>query len=488
MPIKHNTQNNPSPTNQISTSTNECIKLIYVGGTFGCVGSPLAPLPAHTFLPIVYSLLQSFMPCEQKDTDETKNDVDITTKVTSTNVTFANVTFANVTPAKVTPADDNLNNVHHSVIQDSHKHLLYQLSQPYQPYQIETLPNQVIKDSSQLTPSDFIHFYQLILTAYNAGYRRFIIITGTDTLSYLSAFLAEAFAGSSLCVALTASMQPLLKIQNNSQTSQSVSTDLTNHQAQSANTRDYTYKVSNKHAYQINEHSDAWTNLQTAICHAIDGCAGVRVCMDNQCWDAQTVQKLNSHGCDTNDKANQSATHQPHPSQSHPTPTCTPFTGHVTHTYPANSFTQPSSTTMAMAPQSVNIARLITQATLIDIPILYCLPSPINTLLNQFNRLLPKAPSAIILLGFGAGNLPYSDTFAQSLTDAYDNGHMVVMSTQCPMGGVSSAYSAGAWQYQHHVLSGKNMTLPAIYARLLWLLLTYDSPSQRRQAWLKYMH
>ena len=59
------------------------------------------------------------------------------------------------------------------------------------------LDNDVIKDSSQLTPADFAAFYQLILqNPLRKGLRQFVVLTGTDTLSYLAAFLAECFAGS----------------------------------------------------------------------------------------------------------------------------------------------------------------------------------------------------------------------------------------------------------------------------------------------------
>ncbi len=73
---------------------------------------------------------------------------------------------------------------------------------------IEVLENSCVKDSSQLSPSDFSHFFQLVLNRYTQGYRHFVLITGTDTLSYLGSFLADAVAGSDVSLALTASMRP----------------------------------------------------------------------------------------------------------------------------------------------------------------------------------------------------------------------------------------------------------------------------------------
>ena len=88
--------------------------------------------------------------------------------------------------------------------------LLAELDNAFTLSPIAWLNNTLIKDSSQFTPSDFVHFYQLLLSAYQQGSRRFVLITGTDTLSYLGAFLAEAFAGSDICVVVTGSMRPLL--------------------------------------------------------------------------------------------------------------------------------------------------------------------------------------------------------------------------------------------------------------------------------------
>ena len=103
---------------------------------------------------------------------------------------------------------------------------------------------------------------------------------------------------------------------------------------------------------------------------------------------------------------------------------------------------------------------------------------------NQLQALLSQPPCGIILLGFGAGNVPYSPALAEALELAYKNGHMVVCASQSPFGGVSESYAAGSWQYDYHVISGGRLTIPAIYARLLWLLLRYDSPARRRQRWL----
>lgn len=291
--------------------------------------------------------------------------------------------------------------------------------------------NTLIKDSSQLTPLDFVHFYQLLLAAYAQGNRRFVLITGTDTLSYLGAFLAEAFAGSDICVVVTGSMRPLLDSEM-------------------------------LHAYNIDAHSDAWDNLTDSLKLAAAGESGVKIGFGGESWPAQTVQKIHSHDLMA-------------------------FTGHSRAAYPANSYVRDLPDIRRqhwLDDQQEVVGNITVLAEQARIHALYCLPNDTEVMSNQLLALLSQPPCGIILLGFGAGNVPYSETLAESLELAYQKGHIVVCASQSPFGGVSDSYAAGSWQYDHHVISGGRLTIPAIYARLLWLLLRYDSPARRRQRWL----
>ncbi|MGO2279104.1 MULTISPECIES: asparaginase [unclassified Psychrobacter] len=296
---------------------------------------------------------------------------------------------------------------------------------------VSWLKNTLIKDSSQLTPSDFTHFYQLLLNAYAKGDRRFVLITGTDTLSYLGAFLAEAFAGSDICIVLTASMRPLL----NSEI---------------------------LHSYNIDEHSDAWGNLNDSLKLAAAGESGVKISFGGESWPAQTVQKIHSHDLMA-------------------------FTGHSRAAYPANSYIKNLPDTRRqhwLDDQKDLLPSIKIRAENASIHALYCLPNDVSIIDNQLQALLSHPPTGIILLGFGAGNVPYSAALADTLELIYKKGHMVICASQCPFGGVSDNYAAGSWQYSHHVIAGGRLTIPAIYARLLWLLLRYDSPARRKQRWL----
>lgn len=296
---------------------------------------------------------------------------------------------------------------------------------------ISWLDNALIKDSSQLTPSDFVHFYHLLLTAYTQGSRRFVLITGTDTLSYLGAFLAEAFAGSDICVVLTASMRPLLD------------SDVL-------------------HSYTIDTQSDARDNLHNSLKLAAAGESGVKVCFGGESWPAQTVQKIHSHDLMA-------------------------FTGHSRAAYPANSYIKTLSDTRRnhwLDDQNALFTSIQTRAEHTRIHALYCLPNDTDVINNQLQALLSQPPAGIILLGFGAGNVPYSVALAETLEQIHKIGYMVISASQCPFGGVSDSYAAGSWQYEHHVIAGGRLTIPAIYARLLWLLLRYDTPARRKQRWL----
>ena len=297
--------------------------------------------------------------------------------------------------------------------------------------QISWLDNALIKDSSQFTPIDFVHFYQLLLSAYQQGSRRFVLITGTDTLSYLGAFLAETFASSDICVVVTGSMRPLLDSEE-------------------------------LRTYKVDSQSDAWNNLTDALKLAAAGESGVKVAFGGESWPAQTVQKIHSHDFMA-------------------------FTGHSRAAYPANSYikTLPAIRRQHwLDDQQDTSADIAARAEHASIHALYCMPNTTDVLNQQLRALLIQPPCGIILLGYGAGNVPYSAELAEALQLAYEKGHMVVCASQSPFGGVSDTYAAGSWQYDYQVIAGGRLTIPAIYARLLWLLIRYDSPARRRQRWL----
>ncbi len=344
------------------------IGIIYAGGTFGSYGQPLTALPNDVFLPILTDILTEH--------------------------------FASYPNHAESPVD------------------------------WEILPNTVIKDSSQLTPVDFAQFYALILQAMQRGFRQFVLLTGTDTLSFLASFLAESFANSNTCIIVTGAMQPLLDSQ----------------------------VLSN---YQIDSTSDATQNLFDACQLARYGDAGVRVCFAGENWHAQTVQKIHSHDLMA-------------------------FVGHHRAGYPANSFTNKMTQTQRahwLMDTAEQLPQVIKQLGLANIATLYLTPMSADQLAGQLEQILANSPQAIIMMGFGAGNVPYHQAVVDKLKQAKKDGCLVVITTQCPYGGVSQSYEAGAWLTDCGVVSSGRLTLPAIYARLLWLIANYDTPTRRRQRW-----
>lgn len=119
----------------------ENIALIYMGGTFGCIGEPLSPMPQIDFEPQLRRVLPK------------------------------------------------------------HVH-------------IDFFNAPVVKDSSACTATDWLQLIQQIQTLQAQGYQQFIVIHGTDTLSYAAATLAQ-FLQQSTRVILTASQYPLLNTQGN---------------------------------------------------------------------------------------------------------------------------------------------------------------------------------------------------------------------------------------------------------------------------------
>lgn len=308
------------------------IHLIYAGGTFGCHGSPLAPLPADEFLPTFTTCLST------------------------------------------------------------HQHTAFSI-----------LANNIIKDSSTLTPSDFVHFYEMIIKAHQAGARHFILLTGTDSLSFLGAFLSNALSHLEISLFITGSMHPLFEPQTM--------------------------------PYTINKHSDAWHNLSLCLQHM--GKRGVFVALGDVFW-ADNTQKIHSQD------------NQAFVGQSILSPQKA-----ITHT----------NTTLKRSPTNAHFKTI------------YLCPNDPSVL----SRELDTHATAVILIAFGAGNVPSSPAIIDALSTLHAKGTPVVCTSMCAFGGVSSDYGAGAWQYEHGVWSGGDLTVAGIYGKLLWLYLT-DNLTQ--EGWL----
>lgn len=162
------------------------IALLYMGGTFGCIGEPLSPMPEDKFLPYL---------------------------------------------KKILPKNKNID--------------------------CFTAPS--VKDSSAYTAVDWFLLIQQIQHLQIQNYQHFIVIHGTDTLSYAAATLAR-FLTNSCHVIVTGSQYPLL----------------------------------NTTGQDIRDFTDALDNLSTAIDHINKVPAGVYIAFHHQVLHASTTLKVHS--------------------------------------------------------------------------------------------------------------------------------------------------------------------------------------------------
>ncbi len=162
------------------------IALIYMGGTIGCIGEPLSPMPETTFIPH----LQHFLALQPN---------------------------------------------------------------------IECFQAPVIKDSSACTAEDWLKLIQQIQSLQQQNYQHFIVLHGTDTLSYAAALLAQCLQ-QSCHVILTGSQYPLLNLQGT----------------------------------QLREFTDAVDNLNTAVQQIERVAAGVYLAFHHQVYHAQTAFKAHT--------------------------------------------------------------------------------------------------------------------------------------------------------------------------------------------------
>ena len=166
------------------------IALIYMGGTFGCIGEPLAPMSEQQFLP----QLQRILPLGQK---------------------------------------------------------------------IDCFTAPSVKDSSACTAVDWLKLVHYIQSLQQQDYQHFVVIHGTDTLSYAAAVLAQ-FLQHSCSVILTGSQYPLLNVSGD-------------------NTREFT---------------DALDNLNNALDQVLKIPLGVYLSFYHQVLHARTAVKVHSTALD----------------------------------------------------------------------------------------------------------------------------------------------------------------------------------------------
>jgi lysophospholipase len=88
----------------------------------------------------------------------------------------------------------------------------------------------------------------------------------------------------------------------------------------------------------------------------------------------------------------------------------------------------------------------------------------------------------IVMETFGSGNAPNQrQDFLDALKEATDRGVVIVNTTQCDRGSVTTGYAAGQALYDHGVISGGDMTAEAALTKLSYLLARESSTDQVRK-------
>lgn len=339
--------------------------ILYLGGTIGCAGRPLKPLPADAFLPHLAKVL----------------DLELAT------------------------------------IQNN-------ISYPIEWHYFSGK----IKDSSALVPEDWRELLELLLNPLYAHIQHWIILHGTDTLSFTAAFLAAALQTTQLKIVVTGSQLPLL----------------------------------DSDQLSLNPKSDALDNIKSSL-HALTSDTNpygwVRVAFNHQNWIADGVQKVHTH-------------HH------------VAFTGPSTKQLPIPHTVQKNHPIDALFKDQQRFREAFSQ---INIQIYYVSPLPLEILVSQLEHVLMSGASAVILLAYGLGNLLDDLRIHRALLAADQRGVMVILSTQVPFGGVEPRYAAGNWLAACGVLSGGSLPVSTIFSRLAWQQMTIQSVSERRRQWLEYL-
>lgn len=100
---------------------------------------------------------------------------------------------------------------------------------------------------------------------------------------------------------------------------------------------------------------------------------------------------------------------------------------------------------------------------------------------NIFRAMLASGAEGVILETYGAGNAPTGDWFIGSLKEYIKKGGCVMNVTQCSNGEVNmDIYETGVALQKIGVISGKDITTEAAVAKMMYLLGNESSKSRRR--------
>lgn len=292
-----------------------------------------------------------------------------------------------------------------------------------------------IRDSSAATSEDWLLLTKQIQTLQQQDYQYFVVIHGTDTLTYAAATLSR-FLQQSCHIIFTGSQYPLLHVSGN-------------------NTRDFT---------------DALDNLNSALSYIYKVPAGVYVAFHHQVFHASSTIKIHSTELQA-------------------------FHGdavEITHDASKRKYSSHSiDTTETHTPPSINInkpALVITnehieKAKALNILNLMMQPIAVDYLNQNLKLISTQTPDVLILQGYGTGNIAVDDHTIALLKDIQQQGCQVILDTQVTFGGLDQRYAISQWVNQSKLLINNAKSHSDLYAKILKMYLQYPSSDQWQAHW-----
>lgn len=335
-----------------------------MGGTFGCIGEPLSPMPAPEFLVQLKRVLAVDLPVDCFSADH-------------------------------------------------------------------------IRDSSAATAEDWLALAQQIQNLQHQNYQYFVIIHGTDTLTYAAATLSRLLQ-QSCHIIFTGSQYPLLNVHGD-------------------NTRDF---------------SDALDNLNTALAHIYKVSAGVYIAFHHQLLIASTAVKIHStelhafHGVSALNVSNSNSTAKQHLS-----------------TAPALGASEEYLQVHATHDVLIINDEHIHQAKFLNIINIMIQPVAIAFFNQSLELLQQNAPDVLILQGYGTGNIAVDGHSIQLLKNIQSKGCKIILDTQVTFGGIDQRYAVSQWVKQTQLLVNDAQSHSDLYAKILKMYLQYPSSDQWHDHW-----